>query len=217
MNQFCEMKGIKREFSVARTPQQNRVAERKNKTLIEAARTMLDDSKVPTTFWDEAVNTACKFDGKANEGFFVGYSVNSKAFSRGDLAHYFLENKPNVTRSGPKWLFDIDTLTKSMNYKPVVAGNQTNGNAGTKESIDACQAEKKTVPSHEYTLLPLCTQNPPFSSNSKDYLDAGFKPSGEEEKNDAKDQEKDENVKSTNTVNTVSSIVNTASIMDNAV
>ncbi|GJR20382.1 ribonuclease H-like domain-containing protein [Tanacetum coccineum] len=59
MNQFCEMKGIKREFSVARTPQQNGVTERKNRTLIEAARTMLADSKLPTTFWAEAVNTAC--------------------------------------------------------------------------------------------------------------------------------------------------------------
>ncbi|GKC48851.1 retrovirus-related pol polyprotein from transposon TNT 1-94 [Tanacetum coccineum] len=59
MNQFCERKGIKREFSVARTPQQNGVAKRKNRTLIEAARTMLADSKLPTTFWAEAVNTAC--------------------------------------------------------------------------------------------------------------------------------------------------------------
>ncbi|GJX33134.1 retrovirus-related pol polyprotein from transposon TNT 1-94 [Tanacetum coccineum] len=42
MNQFCGMKGIKREFSVARTPQQNGVAKRKNMTLIEAARTMLN-------------------------------------------------------------------------------------------------------------------------------------------------------------------------------
>ncbi|GJY86444.1 putative ribonuclease H-like domain-containing protein [Tanacetum coccineum] len=58
MNQFCEMKGIKREFSVARTPQQNGVAERKNRTLIVAAKTMLADSKLPTTFWAEAVNTA---------------------------------------------------------------------------------------------------------------------------------------------------------------
>ncbi|GJS36201.1 ribonuclease H-like domain-containing protein [Tanacetum coccineum] len=40
-------------------PQQNRVAERKNRTLIEAARTMLVDLKLPTTFWAEAVNTAC--------------------------------------------------------------------------------------------------------------------------------------------------------------
>ncbi|GKB29178.1 putative ribonuclease H-like domain-containing protein [Tanacetum coccineum] len=72
MIQFCERKGIKREFIVARTPQQNGVAERKNRTLIEAAKTMLADSKLPTTFWAEAV--------KADEGLFVGYSINSKAF-----------------------------------------------------------------------------------------------------------------------------------------
>ncbi|GJU44181.1 ribonuclease H-like domain-containing protein [Tanacetum coccineum] len=59
MNQFCEMKGILRQFSVARTPQQNGVAERRNRTLIEVARTMLADSKLSTTFWVEAVNTAC--------------------------------------------------------------------------------------------------------------------------------------------------------------
>ncbi|GKB49078.1 putative ribonuclease H-like domain-containing protein [Tanacetum coccineum] len=52
-------KGIKREYSNARTPQQNGVAERKNRTLIEAARTMLADSFLPNTFWAEAVSTAC--------------------------------------------------------------------------------------------------------------------------------------------------------------
>ncbi|GJV70166.1 putative ribonuclease H-like domain-containing protein [Tanacetum coccineum] len=152
MNQFCEMKGILRQFSVARTPQQNGVAERRNMTLIEAARTMLADSKLPTTFWAEAVNTACyvqnrvlvvkphnktpyelfhgrtptlsfmrpfgcpvtilntidhlgKFDGKANKGFFVGYSLNSKAFRvfnsrtrivEENLHIRFSENTPNV-------------------------------------------------------------------------------------------------------------------------
>ncbi|GKA88487.1 ribonuclease H-like domain-containing protein [Tanacetum coccineum] len=59
MNEFCAKKGIKREFSVARTPQQNDVAERKNRILIEAARTMLADSLLPIPFWAEAVNTAC--------------------------------------------------------------------------------------------------------------------------------------------------------------
>ncbi|GJR39140.1 putative ribonuclease H-like domain-containing protein [Tanacetum coccineum] len=59
MNGFCAKKGIKREFSMARTPQQNGVAERKNRTLIEAARTMLADSLLPIPFWAEAVNTAC--------------------------------------------------------------------------------------------------------------------------------------------------------------
>nr|GEY76298.1 retrovirus-related Pol polyprotein from transposon TNT 1-94 [Tanacetum cinerariifolium] len=47
------------EFSVPRTPQQNGIAERKNKTLIEAARTLLADSLLPIPFWAEAVNTAC--------------------------------------------------------------------------------------------------------------------------------------------------------------
>nr|GEW47428.1 putative ribonuclease H-like domain-containing protein [Tanacetum cinerariifolium] len=64
LNQFCGMKGIKREFSVPRTPQQNGIAERKNRTLIEAARTMLADSLLPIPFWTEAVNTACYVQNK---------------------------------------------------------------------------------------------------------------------------------------------------------
>ncbi|GJT41648.1 putative ribonuclease H-like domain-containing protein [Tanacetum coccineum] len=66
---------IKREYSVARTPQQNGVAKRKNRTLIEVARTMLVDSLLPTVFWAE-------FDGKDEEGFFVGFSINSRLFRR---------------------------------------------------------------------------------------------------------------------------------------
>nr|GEX52130.1 putative ribonuclease H-like domain-containing protein [Tanacetum cinerariifolium] len=58
LNQFCGLKGIKREFSVPRTPQQNGLAERKNKTLIEAARTLLANLLLPIPFWAEAVNTA---------------------------------------------------------------------------------------------------------------------------------------------------------------
>nr|GEU30269.1 ribonuclease H-like domain-containing protein [Tanacetum cinerariifolium] len=59
MNEFCEMNGIRTKFSVARTPQQNGVIERKNRTLIEAAKTMLADSKLPTTFWAKVGNTSC--------------------------------------------------------------------------------------------------------------------------------------------------------------
>ncbi|GJR83636.1 retrovirus-related pol polyprotein from transposon TNT 1-94 [Tanacetum coccineum] len=127
MDDFCREKGIKREYSIARTPQQNGVAERRNMTLIKAVRTMSADSKLPTTFWVEAVSTACyvhnrvlvvkphnktpyelfrglklalnfmrpfgchvtilntldnlcKYDGKSDEGFFVGYSLSSKDF-----------------------------------------------------------------------------------------------------------------------------------------
>nr|GEW49021.1 hypothetical protein [Tanacetum cinerariifolium] len=116
MNQFFGIKGIKGEFSNAKTPQQNGVAERKNSTLIEAARTMLADSLLPIPFWAEAVNCLLcteqgKFDGKADEGFLVGYSLNSKAFrvynrrtkKAEEIMHVnFLENKPNVAGSGSK-------------------------------------------------------------------------------------------------------------------
>ena len=59
LNDFCTEKGISRQFSAPRTPQQNGVVERKNRTLIEAARTMLSESRLPMYFWTEAVNTAC--------------------------------------------------------------------------------------------------------------------------------------------------------------
>nr|GEW52129.1 hypothetical protein [Tanacetum cinerariifolium] len=162
--QFCGLKGIKREFSVPRTPQQNGIAERKNRILIEAARTLLAYSLLPIPFWAEAVNTACyvqnrvlvtkphnktpyellhgrlpsKFQGKVDEGFLVGYSVCNKAFrvfnSRTRIVQEtfhvnFMENKPNVACSGPAWLFDIDSLSQTMNYHPVIAENQSNTHA----------------------------------------------------------------------------------------
>ena len=59
LNDFCSDKGINRQYSAPRTPQQNGVVERKNCTLIEPARTMLSKSKLPMYFWAEVVNTAC--------------------------------------------------------------------------------------------------------------------------------------------------------------
>nr|GEZ13192.1 ribonuclease H-like domain-containing protein [Tanacetum cinerariifolium] len=67
MNQFCKMKGILRQYSVARTPQKNRVAERRNMTLIEAVRTMLADSKLPTTFWAEALILLAMYKDNAGQ------------------------------------------------------------------------------------------------------------------------------------------------------
>nr|GEZ90792.1 putative ribonuclease H-like domain-containing protein [Tanacetum cinerariifolium] len=143
----------------ARTPQQNGVAKRRNKTLTEAARTMLADAKLSVTFWAEAFNTACyvqndilvikphnktpyelfneksptigflrplgchvkilntldhlgKFDAKRDEGYFVGYSLSSKAFRvfnkitkkiEEDLHMDFLENRSIEKGTGPNW------------------------------------------------------------------------------------------------------------------
>ncbi|GKB05222.1 ribonuclease H-like domain-containing protein [Tanacetum coccineum] len=247
MNQFYDRKGIKREFSVTRTPQQNGVAKRKNRTLIEAARIMLADSKLPTTFWAEAINTACyvqnrvlvtkphnktpyelflgrkpalgfmrpfgcpvtilntldhlgKFDGKADERFFVG--------------------------SGPNCLFDIDALTKIMNYKLVITRNQSNSNASIKACDDVSKSRMETVPGKDYILLPLWPFDPPFSQSSKSSPDVGFKPSGDDEKKvteepgkedgdpikegESEDHEEEDDVNSTNNINTVNLTVNVA-------
>ena len=124
---FCNENGISHTFSSPRTPQQNRVVERKNRTLVEMARIMLHEYNLPLYFWAEAVNTSCyisnrvfkrpilnktsyelwnnkklkisylrvfgykcfilnikdnlrKFDYKADEGIFVGYSTTIKAY-----------------------------------------------------------------------------------------------------------------------------------------
>ncbi|GJS26895.1 putative ribonuclease H-like domain-containing protein [Tanacetum coccineum] len=264
ISEFCEKKGIKREYSVARTPQQNGVAERRNRTLIEEARTMLADSKLPTTFWAEAVNTACyvqnrvlvvkphtktpyelvrgrtpalsfirpfgchvtilntldhlvKFDGKSDAGFFVGYILNSKAFrvynirtrKVEEILHIkFLEDKPIIAGDGPKWLFDIDVLTQSMNYVPVVAGS-----------------------SQDYIVMPLWKDDPLFDSSLKNASDAEPQPFSDIEKKDdegvSKDSGLDDQERPANntqddndsapSINTASTNVNTGSSNINTV
>ncbi|GKC18707.1 putative ribonuclease H-like domain-containing protein, partial [Tanacetum coccineum] len=163
-----------------------------------------------------------KFDGKADEGFFVGYSLNSKAFRvfnsrtrivEENLHIRFSESTPNVVGSGPDWLFDIDALTRTMNYEPIVAGTQSNGFAGTKASDNAGQARKETEPVKNYILLPLWTADPPFSQDPKSSHDDGSKPSSDDGKkvdedprkdSECNDQEKEDNVNNTNNVNAAS-------------
>ncbi|GJR82135.1 putative ribonuclease H-like domain-containing protein, partial [Tanacetum coccineum] len=221
MNQFCGMKGIKREFSVARTPQQNGVAERKNRTLIEnrvlvtkphnktpyellhgrpPSISFMRPFGCPVTILN-TLDPLGKFDGKADEGFFVGYSINSKAFRvfntrtrkvEENLHITFLENKPNVAGNGPDWLFDIDLLTNSMNYELVTIGNQTNKNTGNKDNG-----------TQQYIMLPLL-YNSPQSSEDAVADDAGKKtneePTNEGERNSqekeggALNKEDDQNV-----------------------
>ncbi|GJU45949.1 putative ribonuclease H-like domain-containing protein [Tanacetum coccineum] len=170
MNQFCGMKGIKREFSVARTPQQNGVAERKNRTLIEAARTMLANSLLPTTFWAEVVNTACyvqnrvlvtKPHNKTPYELLHGRPP-SISFMRPFGCPVTILNtldplgKFNGKADEGEWtrlVFDIDLLINFMNYEPVTVGNQTNVNAGIKDNVDA-------ILTQQYILLPLLSDSP---------------------------------------------------------
>nr|GEZ74954.1 putative ribonuclease H-like domain-containing protein [Tanacetum cinerariifolium] len=163
LNQFRGLKGIKREFSVPRTPQQNGITERKNKTLIEAARTLLEDLLLPIPFWAEAVNTACYAQNRV-KAFRV---FNSRTRIVQETLHVnFMENKSTVVGSGPTWLFDIDSLTQTMNYHPVLAENQTNSNAGFQDTEKVGEEGTQT-----YVLFPLLSDgstNP--KNNNKDAL-----------------------------------------------
>nr|GFC28544.1 retrovirus-related Pol polyprotein from transposon TNT 1-94 [Tanacetum cinerariifolium] len=128
------------------------------------------------------------FDGKADEGFFIVYSLNSKAFRvfnsrtrrvKETLHIRFSENTPNNVGNGLNWLFNIDALTKTMNYQPVVAGTQSNGNEGTKDDNNAGQARKEKEHGKDYILLPLWTVDLPFIQDPKSSQDAGLKPSND--------------------------------------
>nr|GEX56442.1 hypothetical protein [Tanacetum cinerariifolium] len=191
MNQFCEMKGILRQFSVAKTPQQNRVAERRNRTLIEAARTMLADSKLPTMGRSRTstlsfmrpfgclvtilntIDHLGKFDGKADEGFFVGYSLNIKAF------------RVFNSRTGR---VEENLHTRFSESTPNVVGTQSNGFVGTKASDNA-------VPKSSH------------DDGSKPSRDDGKKVDEDPRKeSECKDQEKEDNVNNINNVNTTGNV-----------
>nr|GEY93498.1 putative ribonuclease H-like domain-containing protein [Tanacetum cinerariifolium] len=158
---------------------------------------MLADSLSPIPFWTKAVNTACyvqnrvlvtkphnktpyelllggtpsigfmrpfacpvtiintldplgKFDGKDDERFLVGYFV----------------------RSGPTWLFNIDTLTHFMNYQLVVAGNQPNFSACIQENLNVGTSVKEAASVQQYVLLPLWFSGLKDPQNT--YVDTAF-------------------------------------------
>ncbi|GKF99128.1 retrovirus-related pol polyprotein from transposon TNT 1-94, partial [Tanacetum coccineum] len=160
-----------------------------------------------------------KFDEKADEGFFVGYSINSKAVRvfntrtrkvEENLHINFLKNKPNVAGSGPDWLFDIDLLTNFINYEPVTTGNQTNGDAGIETNDNARQAGQEKAADHEYILLLFLTSDS-SSTQSSDDKDADEVPcKGDEGVNNVSgrdDQERTDS--STQDINTDGSSINT--------
>ncbi|GKC45801.1 ribonuclease H-like domain-containing protein [Tanacetum coccineum] len=179
MNEFCGLKGIKREFSVARTPQQNGVVERKNKTLIKAARTMLADSLLPTIFWAEVVNTACyvlnrvlvtKPHNKTPYELIIGRPP-SISFMRPFRYHVTILNTLD-----PLGKFDGKAEEGFLVWYYINSLQEANGNTGLKQSVDAGQSKEKNVSTQQYIMFPL------WSSISSRY-----KSSDETYKNDTAD------------------------------
>ncbi|GKF14782.1 putative ribonuclease H-like domain-containing protein, partial [Tanacetum coccineum] len=134
-----------------------------------------------------------KFDGKSDEGFFVGYSMNCKAFRvynirtrkvEQNLHIRFLEDKPIIVGDGPKWLFDIDVLSKSINYVPVVAGTNSNDFVSTEESTGAGDSSNETRSSQDNILMPLWKDGSLFDSSSKNASNDEPQPSSDVGKKD---------------------------------
>ncbi|KAJ9538337.1 hypothetical protein OSB04_031070 [Centaurea solstitialis] len=156
LHSFLEDVGISHNFSAVRTPQQNGVVERKNRTLVEAARSMMAHSGVPKSLWAEAVATACytqnrtlivkrtgktayemiekrkpdikhlrvfgckcyilndrddlgKFDPKADESIFIGYSPHSKAYRVYNKRSQTIMESANVDFSETETLSDASS------------------------------------------------------------------------------------------------------------
>ncbi|GJT10890.1 putative ribonuclease H-like domain-containing protein [Tanacetum coccineum] len=161
--EFCGLKGIKREYSNARTPQQNGVAERKNRTLIEAARTMLADSFLPNTFWAEAVSTACyvlnrvlvtKPHNKTPYELLTG-KIPIISYIRPFGCHVTILNTiDHLGKFARK--SDEGFLVRSENQANLHAGQQeANQNAGTEDIIDAGDFEKEDESAQECFVLPI--------------------------------------------------------------
>ncbi|GKF03803.1 putative ribonuclease H-like domain-containing protein [Tanacetum coccineum] len=234
---------------------------------------MLADSKLPTTFWAEAISTACyvhnrvlvvkphnktpyelfrgfkpalsfirpfgchvtilntldnlgKFDRKSEEGFFVGYSLSSKAFRvyntrtrkvEENLHIGFLENKPMIEGNGPKWLFDIDSLTQSINYVVVATSTISNESAGTQGDLNAGTSTQKEEISQDCIVMPIWKDASYFDSPSKDVGNDESKFASDDKKhvengpqNECDEKDKSEDDSSIKEVNAAGQHVNTA-------
>nr|GEW08150.1 hypothetical protein [Tanacetum cinerariifolium] len=173
MNEFYEEKGIKREYRVARTPQQNEIAEGRNKTLIEnrvlvvkphfktpyelfRGRTPALSFMRPFGCHVTILNTLDhlgKFDEKSDEGFLVGYSTNSKAFRVYNTRTRKVEENLHI---------------KFLENKPLITCTNSNDFAGKGASFDASQSSMEARPSQDYILMPLWNNGSLFDSSLKD-------------------------------------------------
>ncbi|KAI3827321.1 hypothetical protein L1987_01394 [Smallanthus sonchifolius] len=202
-------------ISAPRTPQQNGVAERRNRTLIESARSMLADSKLPLTFWAEAVSTTCyvqnrvlivkplqktpyelwlkrvpyigflkpfgcpctilithgvipKFGAKSDEGYFVGYSSQSKAYRVFNSRTRIVEESANVEcrehvvceqGKGPNWLFDIDSFTRI--FEPLIFSNMESSSSKSTSSASTSSSDYRLDFPSPYIRMKRPSIDPP--------------------------------------------------------
>nr|GEV90890.1 putative ribonuclease H-like domain-containing protein [Tanacetum cinerariifolium] len=129
------------------------------------------NSLLSIPFWAEAVNTACYVQNRI-KAFRV---YNSRTRIVQETLHVnFMENKPNVAGSGPAWLFDIDSLTQTMNYLPVTAEKQTNTHANLQDTEKAREEETHTY-EHDGNIQKSVSPNIHSSSSGAQTRNQGDK------------------------------------------
>lgn len=107
MEEYCDKKGIKHEFSAAYTPEKNGLVESKNKTLITLARAMLDEYGTHERFWAEAINIACYTSNrvylhrllkKTPYELLVGWKPNVSYFQVFGCTHYIIKKRRKLEK-----------------------------------------------------------------------------------------------------------------------
>ena len=168
VEEFLEEEGIKHEFSAPYTPQQNGVVERKNRTLIDMARTMLGEFKTPERFWSEAVNTAChainrvylhRLLKKTSYELLTGNKPNVSYFRVFGSKCYILVKKGRNSKFAPKavegFLLGYDSNTKAyrvfnkssglVEVSSDVVFDETNGSP-REQVVDLDDVDEEDVP-----------------------------------------------------------------------
>nr|GEW68475.1 putative ribonuclease H-like domain-containing protein [Tanacetum cinerariifolium] len=149
MDEFCGQNRIIREYSVARTPQQNRVAERKNRTLIEAVRTMIADSLLPTIFWAEAE----KVSTQQYIVFPLWSSISSSYKSSDDMAgdntaDDAIENGATEQSDDVKKEFQAQCNSQLL-QENVTRSSSTNSITTISTPVNTASASRTFIPPHD--------------------------------------------------------------------
>nr|GFB31778.1 hypothetical protein [Tanacetum cinerariifolium] len=169
LHAYFAAEGILHQTSIAQTPEQNGVVERRNRTLVEAARTMLSAIKVPLFFWAEAITTACftqnhslviphgenldKMKEKGDECIFVGYSNQSRAYRvfnkrtrvNMESIHVNFDELPLMMSDHFSSDLAPECQTMALNHDSLSPANQRQANV--------TQADRTVTTSNELDLL----------------------------------------------------------------
>ncbi|XP_073016618.1 uncharacterized protein [Primulina eburnea] len=169
---FCDKKSISHEFYAPKTPQQNRIAERKNRTLQEMARVMLNSKCISKHFWAEALNTACHISNRVylrsgstmtSYEIIMGKKPNLKYFHVFGCVCYVLNDRDKLAKfdsKSDKCLF-LGYATNSRAYRMFNLRTRTIMESINVVFYDCADLKKKTAEDNVEDLLeiPIILEN----------------------------------------------------------